>query len=103
MWKKTRKINLFLLLLTAFSWFILGMWYGIGYCFLTEWHWQVRRILGDHDMPYSYMKFLLETLTGLHFDALFVDYLTAICFTMALIFSVITNVLDWSQQHRIAK
>ena len=31
-WKKTRRLNLVTLLLTAGSWFILGIWFGWGYC-----------------------------------------------------------------------
>ena len=30
-WKKTRPWNLVTLLLTAGSWFIVGIWYGWGY------------------------------------------------------------------------
>jgi hypothetical protein len=44
-------------------------------------------------MPYSYMKFLLDTLTGLDLNALFVDYMTAIFFSIALLMSSITNLL----------
>jgi len=51
MWKKTRRLNLVLLLLTGFSWTILGIWYGFGFCPSTEWHWQVRMKLGLPDMP----------------------------------------------------
>jgi len=103
MWKKTRKLNLVLLLLTGFSWFILGIWYGIGYCPFTDWHWQVRHKLGHHDMPYSYMKFLLETVTGLEFNALFVDYMTVIFFTVALIMSCATNIIDWYKNRGMVK
>ena len=94
MWWRTRKLNLISLSLVAFSWLILGIWYGIGYCPFTEWHWQVRYNLGYYDMPYSYMKFLLDTLTGLDFNALFVDYMTAIFFSLALVISSITNVFN---------
>jgi len=31
------------LLLTAFSWFVLGIWYGWGYCVCTDWHYMVLR------------------------------------------------------------
>ena len=40
--KKTRKLHLVVLMVTAASWFVLGIWYGWGYCPLTDWHWQVR-------------------------------------------------------------
>ena len=98
-WKKTRKLNLVLLLLTAFSWFILGLWYGIGYCPLTEWHWQIRWRLGYQDMPTSYIKFLLDTLTGFDFNPFLVDSITAAAFAMALVISVVLNIKDWKTRH----
>ena len=94
-WKKTRKINLILILLTAFSWFILGIWYGVGYCPFTEWHWQVRYKLGFYDMPYSYMKFLLDKLTGIQFNPVLVDFLTVVFFISALLLSLYFNSRDW--------
>jgi hypothetical protein len=99
-WKKTRMLNLICLLLTAFSWLGLGIWYGIGYCPFTHWHWQVRYKLGYYDMPYSYMKFLLETITGLDLNALLVDHLTAIFFSITLVMSSILNLLDWSKRKK---
>jgi len=45
--EKTRKANLILLLLTGLSWFGLGIFYGWGYCPLTDWHWKVLRELGE--------------------------------------------------------
>ncbi|HPF94086.1 MAG TPA: DUF2784 family protein, partial [Tenuifilaceae bacterium] len=40
-WWRTRKANLITLLLTGLSWIGLGLFFGIGYCPLTDWHWQV--------------------------------------------------------------
>ena len=51
-------------MLTAFSWFGLGIFYGFGYCFCTEWHWNVRYRLGYVEMPRSYIKFLILSATG---------------------------------------
>ena len=68
---KTRKWNLITLLLTAFSWFVLGIWYGWGYCFCTDWHWSVRRHLGYTDKENSYTQFLADKLTGKNFSATF--------------------------------
>ncbi|MBT3271653.1 MAG: DUF2784 family protein, partial [Spirochaetales bacterium] len=39
-WRKTRIPHLILIGLTAFSWFVLGIWYGFGYCPSTDWHWR---------------------------------------------------------------
>ncbi len=101
-WKKTRKANLIVLLLTAFSWFILGIWYGIGYCFCTEWHYQVRMKLGYFDMPSSYVKFLIDSVTGLDVNAKLVDILTLTFFLSALIVSIFSNVRDWRNRSKIS-
>src|ERR1044071_4217724 len=68
MFRATRKWNLITLLLTAGSWFIVGIWYGWGYCFCTDWHWQVREKLGLYDQSNSYVHFLLLKLTGINFQ-----------------------------------
>ena len=94
-WKITRRANLISLLLTAFSWIVLGIWYGIGYCPCTDWHWQIRRKLGYFDMPYSYIKFLIDTITGLDADARLVNIMTAALFSLALICSVWVNFRDY--------
>ena len=100
-WKKTRLANLIVLLTTAFSWFILGIWYGFGYCFCTDWHYQVRMKLGYHDMAYSYVKFLVDSMTGLDIDARFVDILTFSFFFLALIASIFVNIQDWRKRRRV--
>ncbi|MGZ8511472.1 MAG: DUF2784 family protein, partial [Chitinophagaceae bacterium] len=33
---RTRKLHLITLSITAFSWFVLGIWYGWGYCACTD-------------------------------------------------------------------
>lgn len=98
MWEKTRKANLIVLLLTAFSWFILGIWYGFGFCFLTEWHYQVRIKLGYLDMPSSYIKFFLDSITGLNFNAKMIDILTLTFYLLALTASIITNIKVWKNK-----
>ena len=87
-----------MLLLTAFSWFVLGKWYGFGYCFCTDWHYQIRMKLGYFDMPSSYVKFLIDSLTGLDINAKLVDIFTLIFFLLALIASIITNMQVWKER-----
>jgi len=91
MWKKTRRANLMILSLTACSWFGLGLCYGIGYCPCTDWHWQVRMKLGDFAMPNSYIKFLIDSITGLNANTEWVDLLTLIFFLLASAASIYTN------------
>jgi len=48
-----RKANLIVLALTGASWFILGIFYGIGYCPLTDWHFKLLYKHGQHALPDS--------------------------------------------------
>lgn len=100
MWKKTRKANLAVILMTAFSWFFLGIWYGYGYCPSTDWHWKVRMKLGIYDMPSSYIEFLIETLTGWDVSRTLIDVVALIFLVAALSASCITNVKDWKKRKK---
>ncbi len=99
-WKRTLKWNLITLLLTGGSWFILGIFYGMGYCPLTDWHFKVLRHLGNQDLPNSYMKYIGDRITGLDFDAALVDILTLVCFFAALAVSLTLNVLNWYRKRK---
>ncbi len=93
-WKKTRLANLILILLTAISWFLLGIWYGFGYCPCTDWHWLVRKKLGLYDTSTSYLEFLVEELTGLDVSRGLVDIFAVAFLAIALCLSVVLNVRD---------
>ena len=94
MFRITRKIHLVTLSLTAFSWFVLGIWYGWGYCFCTDWHWEVREKLGYNDHSRSYIHFLILQLTGVNFDPSTVENLTLVIFLLSFALSLWFNVRD---------
>lgn len=98
MFSATRKLNLLTLILTAFSWFVVGIWYGWGYCFCTDWHWDVRRALGFQDPRGSYIHFLILELTGVDFDTQLVDRTTVIVFAFSLAMSLLLNIRDWKRK-----
>jgi hypothetical protein len=87
MWAKTRKIHLVTVVLTALSWFFLGIWY-----------WHVRMRLGYYDMPASYLTFLIRSLTGWEVDKTLVDVFAVAGLFLALLASVFTNYRD--RRHR---
>ncbi|HET9058134.1 MAG TPA: DUF2784 family protein [Chitinophagaceae bacterium] len=95
---KTRKLNLITLLLTAFSWFVVGIWKGWGFCYCTEWHWQVRERLGYTDQSPSYIHFLILKLTGINFSLPLVETATVIVFAISLIMSVWLNIRDFKRR-----
>jgi Protein of Unknown function (DUF2784) len=100
-WSKTRKWNLALLLLTGASWFILGIFYGIGYCPLTAWHWTVLYKLGVTNLPNSYIKYIVFRIFGVNFRDGLVDSYTGISFSIAFTCSVIFNFLDYRRMKHV--
>lgn len=91
---KTRKLHLITISLTAFSWFILGIWFGWGFCFCTQWHWEVRRKLGFVDESNSYIHFLILKVTGINLTEKLVDNSTLIIFLVVFVLSIWFNRRD---------
>ncbi|MBC7125388.1 MAG: DUF2784 domain-containing protein [Bacteroidales bacterium] len=91
-WARFRRWNLALLILTGLSWFGLGIFYGWGYCPLTDWHFRVLQGLGRTPQETSYISYLLNRLLQLKVDDTLVDSATLICFMVALVTSVILNI-----------
>ena len=98
-WKRTRVANLITLSLTGGSWLILGLIVGmIGYCPLTDWHFNILYKLGKTDLPISYIKYLADRLTGLDFDQTLIDNATLYGFIIALIISLLINARDFRKR-----
>lgn len=97
---KTRKLHLVTILLTAFSWFVLGIWFGWGYCACTDWHWQVRNALGYKDRSNSYIHFLLLHVTGYNFNKQLVDIVTLSIFILTAALSVWVNIRYWKKRKK---
>ncbi len=54
--------------------------------------------LGHLDVPNSYVKFLIDSVTGLNVNTRLVDGMTLTLFILALGASIYTNVRDWKIQ-----
>ncbi|MFN3604484.1 MAG: DUF2784 family protein [Leptonema sp. (in: bacteria)] len=72
MYKKFIKIHFISLNLVFFSWFILGFFYGFGYCFLTDFHWRIKYQKGEYNLPNSYIDYILQKL-GFFFSPFLID------------------------------
>jgi len=92
-WKRTRKANLIVILLTAASWGLLGIFYGFGYCPLTDWHFMVLEKLGNYDLPISYIKYLADRISGRDFSQELVDLFTLLGLIFAMICSFYVNLV----------
>ena len=91
-WRRTRRLHLIAISATLLSWFGLGAVYGWGYCPLTDWHWQVKRALGETHLPASCMKYYLDRITGFDWSPLVVDALVIGGALGALVVSAVLNV-----------
>jgi len=90
-WKKTRRLHLFVVVATLFSWLGLGFWYGLGYCFLTDWEWDIKRALGERNLPHSFTQYLSDNVFGLYLDTWWVDVLTVGLFILAILLALWIN------------
>ncbi len=86
--RPVRPLHLITVLLTGVSWFILGLFYGIGYCPLTDWHWNVLRQLGETNLPAAYVQYILKRLLAIHITPAFSDIITLLGWAGALIIAL---------------
>lgn len=89
--KVTRKAHFISILLTAGSWLLLGIWFGIGYCPFTDWQWQVKEKLGEINLPSNFIEYFGEKITGKDFDAQLVNNLITVCFSLVALISIYLN------------
>jgi hypothetical protein len=100
-WKRTRKYNLVVLALTGASWLFLGLIVGtLGYCPLTDWHFSILEKTGVTNLPYSYVKYLADRLTGLDLNPSVVDDVTMYSFLAALGISLFFNIRDFIRKKK---
>lgn len=83
---KLRRAHGILLFLILIAWVVIGFYKGVlGYCPLTDWHWDIKRALGERAMPSSFIEYMVEKITGIDFRKKLVDGFTL----GGLIFSVV--------------
>ena len=92
-WRPMRKLHLVCIIVTASCWFILGIWFGIGYCPITDWEWQLKEKMGEHNLPNSFIKYYADIIWGKPVNASLIDTLTAVCFFLAAALSIYFNLI----------
>ena len=90
-WPKTRIAHFISILLTAGSWFLLGIWFGWGYCPITDWQWQVKEKLGEKHLPASFIEYYGEKIIGSSLDTGLVNLVTLLAFLLTALLSVYVN------------
>lgn len=89
--RSTRKAHLISIVLTAGSWFILGIFFGMGYCPITDWQWRIKEQLGETALPNNFVEYFLNKVTGLRFSSQFIDLIIAVPFAVAAVLSGYVN------------
>lgn len=90
--RPTARLNLITLVATGLSWTVLGVFYGLGYCPLTDWHYGVLERLGRDNLPVSYIAFLIEEIWSVRVTATTADWITGMTYALALLASVVRNI-----------
>lgn len=91
--KSTRKIQLYVILATLFSWFVMGLFYGWGYCLLTDWHWDVLSALGERPTQNAYVQYLFDRLLGWQISRSLSDWLTIIGLLVGIIGAILVRLI----------
>ena len=84
-WVRTRQAHFICVMLTLFSWLVLGIWYGIGYCPITDWQWQVKEQLGETNLANSFVKYYADKISGRDISAQLIDTVTAVAFGFSVV------------------
>lgn len=99
-WKRTRVLHLIALGVTTFSWFVLGAYYGWGYCLCTDWHFQIRRQLGYADLESSYIQLLAVEVLGIRLSQNVSDWLAGSVFAGIVLATAVVWIRVWRQRKR---
>ncbi len=98
--KKTRKAHLILLGLILFAWIVIGLYKGVlGYCPLTDWHWDIKRALGERNIPSSFTEYMAEKISGVDLSRKLVD-----AFTLGgLVLSILMAIIMFFKDQKLRK
>ena len=88
------KLHFYLILTIGFSWYVLGLHYGIGYCVLTDWQWQVRKKLGCTPEHGSFVQLLLERASGMHLNVSQVKLFAYTIYWLSAVISIYINFIS---------
>jgi hypothetical protein len=66
----------------------------MGYCPLTDWHFQVLEKMGATNLPTSYITYIIKRWSGITCRESLVDKLTLIAYLCALLVSLVVNLRD---------
>jgi hypothetical protein len=87
--RRTARLHRALVILTAFSWLVLGATKGFGYCFLTDFQWRVKHARGITHLPGSFLKYAGDFVTGQNLPPRQVDTVAACAFVLVCVATIV--------------
>jgi hypothetical protein len=94
--KSTRKAHIIAIGLILIAWLGIGWYKGvIGYCPLTDWHWDIKRDLGERNISSSFIEYMLEKITGLDLNRKLVDVGTAVGLILSVLVAGYVNLRSY--------
>jgi hypothetical protein len=78
-WPQTRYVHVLIGVLILFSWTVLGMKYGFGYCLITDLQWRLKRYAGKSLHTEYYVKYILDK-AGIELEGQCVNYISTLLF-----------------------
>lgn len=91
---KARKAHLIALISVLLSWIGLGYWYGWGYCILTDYHWAIKKHLGENELPSSFIAYAYEKIFGVLLSDATVEVLAYGLLILSIVMSLTLNFRD---------
>jgi hypothetical protein len=89
LWDKTLPAHFILAILILLSWCGLGIFYGFGYCLITDIQWKIKKRLGEKPHTEYYIKYMVDKVTGLDTNPKTVDAITTYTFFIILFISTV--------------
>lgn len=97
--RKLVKWHFPVLVIIWISWGALGYYIGtLGYCPLTDWHWQVKAREGEVKLPASYIEYCYAHITGQDVDDKLMSNIIACVMLMVTLFSGVRFWTWWKKR-----
>lgn len=94
MHRLTRKLAFVTILITWASWIIGGIFYGWGYCFLTELHYELLNDHGITGMPSSFIEYFFHEIGISGISSMLIQSLTFLIFLISTIMAALIYFKD---------
>lgn len=89
LWQKTLLAHFIVSVLILLSWCGLGIFYGFGYCLVTDIQWKIKKRMGEKPYTEYYIKYMVDKVTGLDSNPTKVNAVTEYTFFIILVLSTV--------------